>query len=428
MEEHGGSNDSIFRIPGLFKMRNEQAYTPYKFSIGPWHFGKTQVLRSGQNLKESAREGLLARFPDPAAKRRELEEAIHNAYDQARECYEGGDVYHGREDMDVARREFEEILLLDGCFIIGLFRKRTEMVSENDERGSIQENEFVHLLTGMTHVIYHDLLLLDNQIPWFVLELLFDATNKDPQFINFTLVDLAMSFFGHVCCHVPPQELPKLSSRDRYHSSIRHLVDFVWRCWDVSSERVVINFDLLDYGTLIPSATRLKEAGVKFQKVESRNILDVKFNKGVLEIPPLQITPSTETIFRNLIIFEQCSRISMPKVTSYAILLDCLVDTSDDVHLMNEVGILDNGLNPEEMANFLNRVRDNTVTQEVIYAKLRKDVNEYCKRRWPRWRAYLIQNYFTKPWAIVSVIFATIVLIFMITQVFHFYKKHHAGF
>ncbi|GLU00182.1 hypothetical protein SLE2022_175650 [Rubroshorea leprosula] len=172
-----------------------------------------------------------------------------------------------------------------------------------------------------------------------------------------------MKFFGHVSGYEPRQELQRLLSE--YNSGITHLVDFVWRFWDVSSERRRIDFELFDYETLIPSATRLKEAGVKFQKAESRNILDVKFNKGVLEIPPLLISPSTETIFRNLIIFEQCS-LCMPRVTSYAILLDCLVDTSDDVHLTNGIGILDNRLNLEETANFLNRVHDNTFTRALL--------------------------------------------------------------
>ncbi|GKV51823.1 hypothetical protein SLEP1_g58447 [Rubroshorea leprosula] len=235
--------------------------------------------------------------------------------------------------------------------------------------------------------------------------------------MNLTLVELARKFFRHVFSYYePPQELEKLLSR--YNSGIIHLVDFLWRFWDVSSERGGIDFELLDYGTLVPSVTRLKEVGVKFQKAESRNILNVKFNKGVLKIPPSLITPSTETIFRNLIIFEQCSLLCAPRVTSYAILLDCLVDSSDDVHLMNREGILDNRLNPGETSNFLNRVRDNTFTHELFHARLRKDVKEYCEKRWPRWRASLIHNYFTKPWAIVSVVFATIVLFFTIMQVF----------
>ena len=42
-----------------------------------------------------------------------------------------------------------------------------------------------------------------------------------------------------------------------------------------------------EIGIMIPTATVLHEAGIKFKKSKGRNILDVKFNGEVLEILPL---------------------------------------------------------------------------------------------------------------------------------------------
>ncbi|GKV06569.1 hypothetical protein SLEP1_g18444 [Rubroshorea leprosula] len=158
-----------------------------------------------------------------------------------------------------------------------------------------------------------------------------------------------------------------------------------------------------------------------FKKAESGNIIDVKFHKaeGVLEIPSLLINPSTETIFRNIISFEECSPFCIPRVTCYAMLLDCLVDTSDDVEFMSKAGIFANWLNPEEAAKFLSTMRNGTSINVFFYAHLFEDVNAYCLKCWPEWRASLIQNYFTKPWAIVSIIFAITVSFFTIMQVFY---------
>ena len=52
---------------------------------------------------------------------------------------------------------------------------------------------------------------------------------------------------------------------------------------------------------MIPHAMALQEAGIKFKKreVEGGSILDVKFNDGVMEIPPLLIDASTKSLFRN---------------------------------------------------------------------------------------------------------------------------------
>ncbi|GLT57295.1 hypothetical protein SLA2020_302780 [Shorea laevis] len=105
--------------------------------------------------------------------------------------------------MDVAEKEFEKILPLDGCFIIELFRKNVEKVST-------RENKFVLFLGGMIQDIYHDLLLPENQIPWFVLELLFDRTRNYPECTKFTLIELAIKFFSRAISHYEPQELQRL--------------------------------------------------------------------------------------------------------------------------------------------------------------------------------------------------------------------------
>ncbi|GLU11450.1 hypothetical protein SLE2022_281920 [Rubroshorea leprosula] len=267
----------------------------------------------------------------------------------------------------------------------------------------------------MILVIYHDLFLLENQIPWFVLELLFARTRVSGS--KTTLVELAIGFFGSAFSQDQLQIPVELLSNS---SKIVHLIDLARRCLGYSSERGV-NVLQLQCRNTIPSATRLKEAGVKIKKAQSRDILDVKFNKdeGVLEIPSLLINPSTETIFRNLISFEQCSSFCIMRVTCYAMLLDSLVDNSDDVDLMSRAGIFGNWLNPEEAAKLLNRMRNGTYTDVFLYAQLCEDVNAYCSRWWPKWRASLVHNYFTKPWAIVSVIFAIIVLLFTIMQVFY---------
>ncbi|GLU15874.1 hypothetical protein SLE2022_323300 [Rubroshorea leprosula] len=421
-EGHGGhasSKDSIFRIPGLFKMRNEQVYTPYKFSIGPWHFCKTQGLRAGQKLKQSDFERLINRFSDPAAKKRELEESIKNECDKARECY----AYDGGENMAGAKEEFENILLVDGCFIIELLRRR-------DHPFRLRGHNY--------QFIYHDLLLLDNQIPWFVLELLFNKTNDYPYCPTQSLVELAIEFFGPVIPPYPTRERARARAperarelelelelereraceRERPIPNILHLVDFVRYLLVGSREENTIDIFEWGYRLSIPSATRLEEAGIKFQKIESKDPLAVTFDKGVFKIPWLRIDPLTETIFRNLIIYEQCSDFA-PRVTWYGVLLDCLVNTSDDVDLLSREEIFDNRISSEETANFFNRVCDNAVMTGFCYAQLCQDVNDYCKRIWPTWRASLIRNYFTKPWAIVSVVFATIVLHFTIMQVFY---------
>ncbi|WRX21141.1 Protein of unknown function DUF247, partial [Theobroma cacao] len=150
------------------------------------------------------------------------------------------------------------------------------------------------------------------------------------------------------------------------------------------------------------------EFGVKFVKVESNRILDIKFKNGSLEIPSLLIQETTETILRNLIAYEQCLPNRRPIFTCYAKLLDNLIDTTNDMDILCKKEIFDNWLSPEDATQFFNKLYNDTYVKEFYYSKLCDDLNRHCKRGWPRWRAYYVQNYFTKPWAIAAQIYAVI--------------------
>jgi hypothetical protein len=63
---------------------------------------------------------------------------------------------------------------------------------------------------------------------------------------------------------------------------------------------------------------------------------------GVLETPSFEIHDITETVFRNLISYEQCHSYYDHRITSYAILLDSLINTEKDIDILCEHKIIDN--------------------------------------------------------------------------------------
>ncbi|KAK8689429.1 hypothetical protein V6N13_088150 [Hibiscus sabdariffa] len=103
----------IFKTPIILHRHNRQAYVPDAFSIGPWHYGRTHS-KGTQKLKLKYLEGLIHRSPSPRTRLVELEEAIREIQQEARECYGG--------PVEFSDEEFVKILVLDGCFIIELFR------------------------------------------------------------------------------------------------------------------------------------------------------------------------------------------------------------------------------------------------------------------------------------------------------------------
>ncbi|GLU16560.1 hypothetical protein SLE2022_329890 [Rubroshorea leprosula] len=332
-------NTCIFRIPAPLKRQNRQAYEPYFFSLGPWHFRQPHLM-DAQKYKMNFLEQLVGRFPISKGKIKELEEIISEVLIEASECYGGW----GAINVDInveSREEFGKILLLDGCFIIEMLRKSAHLIQLSDHDQPIFSN-------AMILIWYHELFLIENQIPWFVLERLYEPIRVSEQ--DKPLVDIAIDAFYWIFSY---DKFKLQIQADRIgRKKINHILDLAWHYLGRPSETESKEFRKNRHN--IPSASRLREAGVKFfRRVESTSILDINFDNGVLKIPSLLIHPPTETIFRNLISYEQCYRFYPSKVTCYAKLLNGLVDTPEDVDLLSRKDIFNNWLSPDNQPCFM---------------------------------------------------------------------------
>ncbi|GAB2279635.1 hypothetical protein Dimus_014279 [Dionaea muscipula] len=176
---------------------------------------------------------------------------------------------------------------------------------------------------------------------------------------------------------------------------------------------------------LIPCVTDLKNAGVKFRKSETGRFWDIKFEKrnGVLEIPRILVHDGTKSLFFNLIAFEQCHMDSTDHViTSYAIFMDNLINSAEDVSHLHSCGIIEHWLgNDAEVANLFNGL-----CREVVFdhddsslSQLSKNINDYYKKRWHAWKAYFINKYFHNPWTAISLGVAIILLLLTFAQTFY---------
>ncbi|KAL5581330.1 hypothetical protein UlMin_013772 [Ulmus minor] len=332
------SNCCIFKVPTILLRHNHKAYYPNAFSIGPFHYNKQPLMKATQKIKLKYL-------------------AVSDSKELARESYAG--------PIEIDNEEFIKVLVLDGCFIVELFRKHAdETLRDRDDP--------IFTMSCLLQFLYHDLILLENQVPWFVLEILFDMTKIDTEQ---TLDELAILFFTNIFSATPlsTEALPG------NHGS-KHILDLLRNCLLLSSR--------IDQGNMawqpMPSATSLKDAGIKFKKCSmAKSILDITFEKGVLEMSPLFIQETTEPLFRNLISFDQCCPKVESVITSYAILMDNLINTNKDMEILCKNKVIENWLNVEDATRFFNQLYDDTYIKENFYACLTKDVNDHCERRWP---------------------------------------------
>jgi hypothetical protein len=450
----------IFKTHVILYRHNEKAYIPDAFSIGPLHHGCPN-LKATEKIKAKYLQGLISRSHYPELLRT-LIKSIMEVEKEARECY--------AEAIDYSPEQLVKIFVVDGCFLIELFRKNAYLeLREKDDP--------IFFISCMLQFLSHDLILLENQVPWMVLEILFNLT-KHSYRDEKPLILLATDFFAYtyLSYRMPPQnQVIKIKGIEHFVDlfrklstlsstaprpvqwinieCIKHFVDLFRKSSTLSSTlfkklstllsslfrklktsssimfRILSTLSIIEENQerprgweLLPSAKSLVEAGIKFKRSKSQSILGIKFIDGILEIPPLVIQETTETVFRNLISYEQCHRYRDDKITSYAILLDCLINTAKDMDILCENKIIENWLNPEDAAQLFNKLYLDTYVG-YCYTDLCRQVNSFCQRRCPRWRAVLVGKYFNTPWAGLSTLAAVILLILTLVQTVYAMKK-----
>ncbi|CAK9172973.1 unnamed protein product [Ilex paraguariensis] len=336
----------IFRVDGLLRRENELAYEPEILAIGPYHHGKAN-LEMMENHKLRYLQMYLARTNESSVDR--YVNAMQDLEEKTRKCYV--------ESIELEKDAFVRMTLLDGCFIIEFFYKLAYEEVIDDP---------IFKLQRFTNTIFRDLLLFENQLPFFVLERLLGSDLLD---INDLISQIPFLF-----SHLFSQSSTYSDASDVPRENVKHLLGLVHDTWcssfkmTVSSRRVAEDQERTwEY---IKCSTQLREVGVKFKKAtETSSLLDIEFENGIMKIPPLSIYDSTEVIFRNLVAFEQYNDINEPAyVTDYRKFLDCLINSPTDVEILRHCGIIDNWLGDDEaVSSMLNRLGNNVILDSTSF-------------------------------------------------------------
>lgn len=401
------SMSSICRVPQSIRKHDHNAYNPWIVSIGPFH-------RQRQNLKVMEEHKL--RYLHKVLNRSKAGNNLKNYLNvmkaiepRARSCYS--------ENIKMEVNEFAKMMLLDGCFIIQLLLQQ-DHVEKDDPIDSTQ---------WMLPSIGHDMLLLENQIPFCILECLWDHIVGPPmatlkvKALRFLLKSTPKLYGFHIG---PPNEAPvdhltqvEPPPEGTPVDHLLHLVHLSIRPTDpkpkIKSKSTVPK--------TISSATKLKEAGVKFQLVQPRRFYDITFKNGTMEIPRIVIDDNTGSFFRNFIAFEQCFPKHGNYFTSYSLFMDFLVNTPRDVEILNNANIMEHMLGSDnEVALLFNKLSRGIASdiRKSYLANLVEDVRGHTERSWPTWRAKLVHDYFSNPWTIISLLAATCVIFLQSVQTY----------
>ncbi|XP_058070910.1 UPF0481 protein At3g47200-like [Magnolia sinica] len=425
------SSCSIHKVPTCFHKGDETAYVPQIISIGPIH----RTKKSLQAMEEHKRKYLhdiisltKTNSEDSASNifKRFLT-AVKSVEKMAWECYSES------IDDDLNSNAFVEMMVIDGCFIIGLLCKAARLINVDGE-------DPIFKMSWLLSRLRNDLLMLENQIPFIILDCLFNLMNivRGPN--RPSLAHLALDFFQGLV----PQKSTRWAMKEKseykhllhlFHSSLlpavkedkqsernacfKLIVSWI-NVFKKSGNKEKDNEMEANHLNLIHSVTALKEAGIGFKKGKADSFFDVKFKNGTMEIPTFVIHGATYSLFLNLIAFEQCYTDCSKHITAYTAFMNCLINSAKDVETLRHCGVIENwlGSNDEHVA-----CRFKMLSREVAIPTGRSylsdvfwAVSRFRRTKWEECKESLKRYHFNSRWAIFPFAAGIFVLVFTFMQ------------
>lgn len=395
----GNPSCSIFRLPAALCGINRKAEEPEMVSVGPYHRGKAHLLEFEEH-KWFFLKLFLARRGEYVHLKYYMEE-MASLERRTRDCYS--------EPVPMSSGDFIVMMLLDGCFIVELLRHLGQK-----EDGPIDGNDPIYSQPWIIPVIIRDLLKLENQLPFFVLESLFMSSRTVHESKSNCLSILALEVFELA--------FPRTEKRARQFSSLmgNHLLQ-LFHLSLVPSNRATThgclekNYRPSDQS--IQFASQLRPSGIRFKSSKAESFLDIDFRNRVLEIPSITINDFTATLLINCLALEQCQESgTVPRyLTDYVSFMSCLINRPKDVSILCASGIITRFSQDDLcVANLFNKLGKNLAfnVDDCYLSEQFRDVESYYSSNW----ATMMRTYFASPWSFISVFSAFLVILLTATQ------------
>ncbi|KAG7944556.1 hypothetical protein I3843_15G107900 [Carya illinoinensis] len=377
----------IHKVSDHIRRSNEEAYTPQVISIGPFHRNNNRrTLQDWQHMerfkltcKESFQNRAQTNWED-------IVNTIRGEEESVQECYSD------RENLPDGDDFVNMILWYDRQTLHLWLRNRVQL----------------------------DLILLENQLPFFIIEKIYDTALRPVPSI-FDLHNLHSSY-------------PTFNELTFWQFEEYNVQGF--HPHDSRSEKILHFTDLLRNFCLPPRGMQAKRnsenirdmhlarVGLKFKKSKSSNCspLELKYEKGVLEIPRIQLDRSTEIYARNLIAFEQSHYPEdQAYITEYYFLLSLLIRGKQDVSFLVRKGIykcVDHSINPHALLNRILETIDCSLKTDD-YRYLVDETNKFYQAHGTYLHimlAKLKRDYFSTPWKGAATIGGILLLLLTVIQ------------
>ncbi|KAK9232423.1 hypothetical protein WN943_022669 [Citrus x changshan-huyou] len=268
--------------------------------------------------------------------------------------------------------------------------------------------KFLNFRTKAAHnAILRDMVILENQIPLFVLRKKIKVQYSSLESADDILQAMLLGFCQELLPFQILKDIPKINVSER-----AHLLDFLYGTIVPKAEQKSEITELIQYMLFpeenksddegsyssnsdmnkpplveeitIPSVTELYKSSVSFSATNG-NILTISFdtNTATLHLPSVSLDVNSKVILRNLVAYEASNASGTLVFTRYTELMNGIIDTEEDVKLLRRKGILLNRLKSDaEVADLWNGMSKSIKLTKVPHLnKVIEDVNNYYNNR-----------------------------------------------
>ena len=450
--------ECIYKAPAALCDSNRACYTPRVISIGPFHHGSEKLMPMEIQKQRYLKEFCKRLRGKTKESLKVLWRTIEDLEDDIKRRY-------AANTFDFSRDQFVKMILFDAVFIFELFLKNEEDMRDNQR----YQDDFVIGKPWLRAAIQRDLILLENQLPFFILEKLYSLAIEETKPDYRSFLDLSCRYFEKygknktkpdetkpyevlhftdLVRHFLSFKHPQLESPDGkqiknlYSATMLHQAGIKFKALSDHFTDLVRHFLSFKHPQLespdgkqiknLYSATMLHRAGIKFKALPDECLLDIRawketentVKKGELHMPPLEIDNSTECLFRNLMALEQCHYPRQEFICRYVKLLDFLVDVKKDVDLLIENKVIVSRLGDSKaVAELMNKLCLEIVEVTSGYDALSQLLNDYYESSWNKNKAYLVSVYFHNVWIGTGTVIGLIILAITVTRFILFFFR-----
>ncbi|XP_057802041.1 UPF0481 protein At3g47200-like [Salvia miltiorrhiza] len=448
------ATDKIEKVqPLLVRLeKNKNDYFPQAVSFGPYHHGEP-ALAFVEAFKPKAVELFVSGGPERYDESSFYLDKIADIIDEIRECYEETTM------RDYSDDELAAMMLRDASLMI--------IFMESATGGAQMMGKILNHLGMLTlAILWRDLVLLQNQIPLVVVEVLMDLRygkgkreyenllhryvnmvnfgdyNRQQRLLSrkplhlveaihmllvFDCKDQSPTCCKLLCCPRADHDLERGGAEATHSHGIIHrlLKSLASKNQGAAAAKKDKFKNLKSMFHSFRSVTELKAKGIHFKPSPTQSLMDVSFKSnffyGSLQLPEWVVTTKTKVIFTNLIAYELSpnSRTNL-EVVSYISFMKSLMERPEDVKELREKRIFINLLGTDqEVFNTYKDIDTHGVSNPILFNAVKDNIQAHYNSSVKTWMAELIHTNFRSPWTMTAFLAAVTLLAISAAQLYY---------